>query len=1011
MNTKALTESALLGQMEFLRALARTLVGPGPDADDLAQDAALRGLRGRLRDEGAIRGFIRSVTGHTAINAWRSRARREHHETAARTARTAEPTVDLVARREVLATVVRRVMALEEPYSTVIMLRYYDGLSTVEIARRLAIPEGTVRSRLSRAIAQLREELDESCGGRERWALPLVPLGTAASGAKLGVLSAAAALLVIAVGVVQFTFSPRSSFAPTPVHEPRSGVPAPEAPGPVQPSRPNDSPPVRPMPLEPDAKEPMAGTPPPWVVQVRDASDGAFVVGASVWWVIPDLLGPAAREAWSANDGNVEREIRSARQPQETDATGTVRIPRSVRSIEVVAEHGGRWGKTRIVPPRSQPPRSIVVNVEADRSSWIEARGVDGRGAASVPLELRRGDVSELVVWRGTTGEDGRAEVRHAQHFARSLASQSLVLAATGAFAESAGVPIEGSKLAESTIPYAVTAGTSATVSPKEPRSAPIARVRPVDPATGQAPRERSMLLAGPPNPAGATLLRGLETIPADADGTFAIERQFLARFAPEASLQLLLLDELGLAVRGAVLDASALRTASVTQPIPFPPLPIIAAGKALSAASKPLGGVVIAIEVPLDTPALQPSSSRPAFRPALWTTEPALTGLTDEDGRFAIRGLTTTTRLGIRARSSDQMVPPSFTFDVGATELVVVFSQSERASTGTITGTVTFDPGFLIEGLAVGLRQHGVGGTSRTANLALADATRGAQVTEFQIDRVRAGKYEVVLTYRAGSDPVVESITRSSTTVTSFGSVGGSSSDLTLATLGEVDVTGTSTTPIVVPAADLRGAVRRIRLSVRDGADHPVPGAEVSFLTRARPAAKVGGATCGATGEASFVTAAAEGDLVVRAAGFRTARLPWDGKTERVTLMPGLSATIIADAGPAGSRPAHLKALVAWVPRESVMNEPDGQAERTALARLPAGGVVDLRDGQFRLTVGMPGTYRVAIFSHDGPIPPFVIEPDSDSATIEVADQATEQTFRVPIGRSPFASPVRRRR
>ena len=105
-------------------------------------------------------------------------------------------------------------MELEEPYRTTVMLRYFGDLSSAEIARRQGIPEGTVRSRLKRALDRLRRDLDERHRGREVWGGAVVrllaPEGALIGGASIAegvlamkmILSGAAAAAVIAVGVV-----------------------------------------------------------------------------------------------------------------------------------------------------------------------------------------------------------------------------------------------------------------------------------------------------------------------------------------------------------------------------------------------------------------------------------------------------------------------------------------------------------------------------------------------------------------------------------------------------------------------------------------------------------------------------------------------------------------------------------------------------------------------------------------------------------------------------------------
>ena len=62
---------------------------------------------------------------------------------------------DLDQEDEILA-VMRAVERLPEKYRMVVMLRYFEGLSGVEIANVLGEPEGTVRNRLFRAHEKLR---------------------------------------------------------------------------------------------------------------------------------------------------------------------------------------------------------------------------------------------------------------------------------------------------------------------------------------------------------------------------------------------------------------------------------------------------------------------------------------------------------------------------------------------------------------------------------------------------------------------------------------------------------------------------------------------------------------------------------------------------------------------------------------------------------------------------------------------------------------------------------------
>ena len=57
------------------------------------------------------------------------------------------------------ATVLSAVLALPEKYREVVMLHYYQGLSSPETARILRVPQATVLTRLHRALKLLESEL------------------------------------------------------------------------------------------------------------------------------------------------------------------------------------------------------------------------------------------------------------------------------------------------------------------------------------------------------------------------------------------------------------------------------------------------------------------------------------------------------------------------------------------------------------------------------------------------------------------------------------------------------------------------------------------------------------------------------------------------------------------------------------------------------------------------------------------------------------------------------------
>ncbi|MEM8712992.1 MAG: sigma factor-like helix-turn-helix DNA-binding protein, partial [Planctomycetota bacterium] len=69
---------------------------------------------------------------------------------------------------------------LDEPYRSVLVLRYHDGHAPSEIARRRRVPESTVRTQVARGLTRLRAELDrvhwEEEDPRAAWLAALAPL-------------------------------------------------------------------------------------------------------------------------------------------------------------------------------------------------------------------------------------------------------------------------------------------------------------------------------------------------------------------------------------------------------------------------------------------------------------------------------------------------------------------------------------------------------------------------------------------------------------------------------------------------------------------------------------------------------------------------------------------------------------------------------------------------------------------------------------------------------------------
>jgi RNA polymerase sigma-70 factor (ECF subfamily) len=141
---------------ELHRFVARR--APAADVEDIVQEAMLRIHRGLpgLRADGALVGWLYQVTRHALVDHLRARKPVvDDHE------RDAEPDDTAFER---LAACVRPFAAmLPPPYREAIELVELGGLTQVEAASRLGIPVSTMKSRVQRGRAQLRELLEQCC--------------------------------------------------------------------------------------------------------------------------------------------------------------------------------------------------------------------------------------------------------------------------------------------------------------------------------------------------------------------------------------------------------------------------------------------------------------------------------------------------------------------------------------------------------------------------------------------------------------------------------------------------------------------------------------------------------------------------------------------------------------------------------------------------------------------------------------------------------------------------------
>lgn len=210
------TTEQLMAEMGWVRKLARALVKDDALADDIAQDTWLVAAEQQPDADRPLRPWLARVVTNLVRTRRRSEVRRDERQAAVDDDRAVPTPADLVERVELHRVVADELLALAEPYRSTVLLHFIEGYSSADIARRLGIPDGTVRRRLKVALDRLRDALHKRTDQPKRgWLAALVPLarlpgappasasiGGVAMKKIIGVVALVLVLAVIAVGVV-----------------------------------------------------------------------------------------------------------------------------------------------------------------------------------------------------------------------------------------------------------------------------------------------------------------------------------------------------------------------------------------------------------------------------------------------------------------------------------------------------------------------------------------------------------------------------------------------------------------------------------------------------------------------------------------------------------------------------------------------------------------------------------------------------------------------------------------
>jgi len=147
----------------FLYSVSYRLTGNHEDAQDLVQDVLLRVRRGLATYQpGSLEGWLSRIATNAFLDDVRRKKRRPIEalpDDAERVLAGAPPADEALDAANLPDHVQAAVRSLPEDYRAAVVLCDVVGLTYDEIAESLAVPVGTVRSRIHRGRMQLREKL------------------------------------------------------------------------------------------------------------------------------------------------------------------------------------------------------------------------------------------------------------------------------------------------------------------------------------------------------------------------------------------------------------------------------------------------------------------------------------------------------------------------------------------------------------------------------------------------------------------------------------------------------------------------------------------------------------------------------------------------------------------------------------------------------------------------------------------------------------------------------------
>jgi RNA polymerase sigma-70 factor (ECF subfamily) len=144
-------------------AVIKRMLGDCPEAEDVGQETFIRFYRslGSFRGESGVKTYLIRIAMNLSLNSIKKNRKLNHSmvqiDSAAFTDR--DNGITIAERSEIRESIFNALNTLEPGQKSVFILRIIEGYNTRETAKIMDIPEGTVLSRLNRAMEILRKKL------------------------------------------------------------------------------------------------------------------------------------------------------------------------------------------------------------------------------------------------------------------------------------------------------------------------------------------------------------------------------------------------------------------------------------------------------------------------------------------------------------------------------------------------------------------------------------------------------------------------------------------------------------------------------------------------------------------------------------------------------------------------------------------------------------------------------------------------------------------------------------